>query len=192
MVRQQRKQIIHRPTIGSMLSEHDQSSLKFFYLLYSKYSFPPNRPKLHTECQTLLSATSSIRRQPPRPQWQRLQLHSCRPYIRHESDDTDYHTHNVSDIISVSTDHAGSATVYAAVFFRFGDTGEGGSYEGPFEGGGVGRRVRGRITGGNSEGIDELEDEETREGAAEVGDATHVSLIWALGVAETYVARRVI
>ena len=118
-----------------------------------------------------LSAVSCIRRQPPGPQWQCLQLHSCRPYIRHEGDDTDHHAHNVSDIISVSTDHASSTTVYAAVFFRFGDTGEGGSYEGSFEGRGVCGRFRGRIAGGDSEGVDELEDEETRKGAAQIGDA---------------------
>ena len=40
------------------------------------------------------------------------------------------------------------------MFFRLGNTREGGSYERPFEGGGVGGRARGRIAGGDSEGID--------------------------------------
>ena len=38
--------------------------------------------------------------------------------------------------------------------------------------------VRGRVAGGAGEGVDEFEDEEAGEGAAEVGDAVHVVSKW--------------
>ena len=106
-------QIINQPTMRRMLFIIYSSIFSilniFFAYIDQGYIQHVNPSQVGPLPQ--LSAISRIRRQPPGPQWQCLQLHSCRPYIRHESDDSDYHAHNIGEIISVPTDHASSTPV---------------------------------------------------------------------------------
>lgn len=105
--------------------------------------------------------------QPPRPQRQRLQFHrrgSDKGPECHGSDDDAQH---IGDVVPIDGNVARAASLDAAVLLRFHDAREGG-------GDGVGgsfRRGGRRGAGGDSEGVDEFEDEEAGEGAAEVGDA---------------------
>jgi len=67
-------------------------------------------------------------------------------------------------------DIAGSTAVDAAVLFGFNDTAEGLRDEIALEGVEFGRSG-GRLASSDGESVDEFEDEESREGAAEVADA---------------------
>lgn len=65
---------------------------------------------------------------------------------------------------------ANTTAVDAAVLFGFKDAAEGFGDEVAFEGIEI-RGGGGRVAGGDGEVVDEFEDEEAREGAAEVADA---------------------
>ncbi len=135
------------------------------------YSFTTH---LNTKPPPLPSSPHLPRPQPPCSERQRLQLHRRRsdiPPKRHYAYD---HTHHIRHIITVSGDIADSAAVDASVLFGFGDAGEGGGDKRRFE---VCERGERRGAGGDGEEVDEFEDEEAGEGAAEVGDAG-VVLVW--------------
>lgn len=115
----------------------------------------------------------SSRNQPPRPQRQGLQPHCGRSDVQYKSDNTNDHTHHVGDVIPVPLDDTNPRAVNATVLLGFGHAGEGGGDEIAFEGleilGGFQRRIarRGR------KGVDEFEDEEAGECAAQVGNAVN-------------------
>lgn len=71
---------------------------------------------------------------------------------------------------TVSRDIAGSTAVDAAVLFGFNDTAKWLCDEIALKGVEFGRSG-GRLASSDGEGVDEFEDEESREGAAEVADA---------------------
>lgn len=112
---------------------------------------------------------------PPRPQRQRLQLQRRRPYIRPKRHHTDDHADDVGDVIPIPLDHAFPTAVEASVFLCLESAGESRGDEVTLEGFQIRRRGRGRMAGGDGELVDELEDEEAGEGAAEVGDTVCMS-----------------
>jgi hypothetical protein len=76
-------------------------------------------------------------------------------------------------------DIAGSTAVDAAVLFGFNDTAEGLRDEIALEGVEFGRSS-GRLASCDGESVDEFEDEESREGAAEVADAVKDISKWSI------------
>ena len=111
-------------------------------------------------------------RNPPRPQRQRLQLQRRgldKAPERHNADDD---THDVHDVVAVGLDVADAAPLYAAVFLARGCAreGRGVGQERAAEFGGQDVVWPGRCAGCFCEEVDEFEDEEAREGAAEIGD----------------------
>lgn len=112
-------------------------------------------------------------RNPPRPQRQRLQLQRRRLDEAPERDDADDDTHDIHNIVPVSLDVADAATGNAAVFVCAGRAREGGGFgeKGTLEFIVENVAWSRRLAGGDGEVVDEFEDEEAREGTAEVGDA---------------------
>jgi len=114
-----------------------------------------------------LSAT-----QPPRLQRQPLQRQRPRPNKPHKRHHPHHDTYHIDNVISVLLDGADAAAFDTAVFVGFeGAVEERGQGFGGVEFEGEAGRVGGRSAGGAGEVVDEFEDEEAGEGAAEVGDA---------------------
>lgn len=105
--------------------------------------------------------------QPPRPQRQRLQLHRRGSDIGPECHGPDDHAQDIRNVIPIDSNVARAASLDAAMLFHFCDAGKGGGDGG----GGCFERGGRRGAGSDGEGVDELEDEEAGESAAEVGDA---------------------
>ena len=115
---------------------------------------------------SLLLLSSRIRiHQPPRSQGQRLQLHRRRSDIAQEGDDANDDADDVGDVIPIPFSSTGATAVQASMFLCFQSAGEGSGDEIGLEEVGFGRGGR-RMAGGDSEVIDEFEDEETGECAA--------------------------
>ena len=118
--------------------------------------------------------------QPPSPQRQPLQLHHRGPNKSPKRHNPHNHTNNISNIIPIPFHNAGACSLETRLFLCFQTAGKGGGDEVAFEGGGeVFGRVEGRrrVAGCEGEVVDEFEDEEAGEGAAEVGDAGFVSCL---------------
>lgn len=113
----------------------------------------------------------SSRNQPPRPQRQPLQPHRGRPDIQYKSDNANDHTHHIGDVIPIPLDDTNPRAIDATVLLGLGHAGEGGGDEIAFEGLEILGGFQRRITCGGSEGVDEFEDEEAGECAAQVGNA---------------------
>lgn len=115
---------------------------------------------------------SRSRHQPPRPQWQALELGGGGLDEHHEGGCANKYADDVGDIVPVTADLTGSATVDAAVLFGLDGAREGSSDEGPLQG--VGRRGDSwRETSCLGEEINQLENENTRECATQVAHTRH-------------------
>ena len=108
--------------------------------------------------------------QSPRSERQSLQFQGGRLDKGPEGHGSYDHTQDVGDVVAIPSDIAGSAAVDTAFLVCFQSAGEGGRDKGVFEGVGGRWRCR-RYAGGFCEEVDEFEDEEARECAAEVGHA---------------------
>lgn len=115
------------------------------------------------------STTNILSSNPPRPQRQPLQLQRRRLNKPPKRNNTNNNTKDINDIIAIGIDPARAAALHTSVFLGLERAREGGGDEGGFEAGG---RVGGggRDAGGGGEEVDEFEDEEAWEGAAEVAD----------------------
>lgn len=109
-------------------------------------------------------------RYPPRLHGQTLQLRRRGPDEAPERDDTNRNAQHVDNVVAVLLNVTAAASVGAAVLLCLEDTGELLRDEIAFEGASV-LDVGGREASRGREEVDELENEETRESAAEVGDA---------------------
>jgi len=89
-------------------------------------------------------------------------------------DAADNHTHHICNVIPVALNITRAAAGDAAVLVGFEGAAEGRGDQGGGEGGRRGRGGGRRDAGRDCEVVDEFEDEEAREGAAEVGDAGEV------------------
>jgi hypothetical protein len=108
--------------------------------------------------------------QPPRPHRQRLQTPHDRLDVAPKRKHAHENAEHVDDVVAVGGDGAGATAVAAAQFVRFGDAGKGAGDGWALEE--IGRRFGGgRRAGGDCEYVDEFEDEEFGECAAEVGYA---------------------
>ncbi len=108
---------------------------------------------------------------PPSPQRQSLQLQRRGTDIAPKSHHADDDAKDIGDVIPIPGDIARARAGEAAGLLRFEDAGKGRGDEVAFEGREVFGRFEGRVAGGEGEVVDEFEDEEAGEGAAEVGDA---------------------
>lgn len=108
---------------------------------------------------------------PPSPQRQSLQLQRRGTDIAPESYHADDDAKDIGDVIPIPGDIARARAGEAAGFLRLEDAGKGRGNEVAFEGREVFGGFEGRVAGGEGEVVDEFEDEEAGEGAAEVGDA---------------------
>lgn len=109
--------------------------------------------------------------QPPSPQRQSLQLQRRGTDIAPESHHADDDAYNIGDVIPIPGDIARARAGEAAGFLRFEDAGEWRGDEVAFEGREVFGGFEGRVAGGEGEMVDEFENEEAGEGAAQIGDA---------------------
>ena len=116
-------------------------------------------------------AVLSSRDQPPRPQRQRLQPHRGRSDVQYKSNHADDHTHYIGDVIPIPLDDTNARAVNATVLLGLGHAGEGGGDEIALKGLEILGGFEGWITRRGREGVDEFEDEEAGECAAQVGNA---------------------
>lgn len=143
---------------------------------------------------TNLQSTS----QPPSLQRQSLQLQRSRSDESIKRDHPKYDTQHIHIVISISIHTTDATAINTAMLFALGDARKGLRDEGTSK---LFGRGGGWDAGGFGEAVDGFEDEESRESAAEVGDAVGRSKLvfvsfqgsaWEkVGVVPTYVARSV-
>jgi hypothetical protein len=139
-------------------------------LTHSGFLYTSIYPFIYSTQQPTQIQSLPLSTQPPRPQRQRLNAHHRRLNEPPESQHAHNNAQDVDDVVSVGGDVADAAAVEAAVPFVLERARKGLRDEGSLEEVGFGRQGGGRA-GCLGEEVDGFEDEEAREGAAEVGDA---------------------